>query len=109
MRWCGHYINWKEDTYKGWGINLLPNVTTILHDQTFEVQNLGKGLDNEDLKICKFVEGNKGDWHGYPINYTLKNQEYIPERIIDSWWKELKVIDKSDYNDIRTKQESSLS
>ena len=108
MRWCGHYIHWKENTCKGWGVLIQPNTYTLLLDQKYEIQVLGSGYNREELVICKFVEGNAGEWHGYPINHTLRNEDYIPERIVKCWWQTFRVIGKSDYNDIRTKHTVDL-
>lgn len=108
MRWCGHYTHWKKDTCKGWGVFISPNTETILFNQKYKIQVLGSGYNREELVICKFVEGNAEEWHGYPINHTLRNEDTIPERIVRCWWKSFGVIEKSDYNDIRTKHAVSL-
>ncbi len=101
----GAFTKWKTNTHKGWG---------LIFDANSSVPAiLGQGVDHEgnmsDVKVCKFVEGNAQRWHGYPINYRSLNEETICDSAFEYWEKTLNVIDKSDINDIKNKEESPLS
>ena len=82
----------------------------VLYDKG-QAQVIGKGVDNNgnhvDVKVGKFVEGNKGRWHGYPIDYRKNNEDIICDTALFYWLK-FNVIDKSEIDDIRRKEDSSL-
>lgn len=101
----GAFTKWKGNTHKGWGLVLDVNTSTPVI--------LGQGVDSEgnmnDVKVCKFVEGNAFRWHGYPINYRSLDEETICDNALSCWANILKIIDKSEINDIKNREESSLS
>lgn len=68
---------------------------------------VGLGLHNEPVKVCKFLEGNKGIWHGFPINYQEKGEEIISDHAL-AYWARWDIIDKSDIDDIKWKLRSPL-
>lgn len=81
---------WKQD-FNAWGLHIINNTPNIL----------GKGINNEDLKVAKFVDGNQNNiWHGYPAN-ILANKQDIPPISILQLWKKLNYINKSDIKKIR--------
>lgn len=88
---------WKTDRWMGWGI--------MSKNQKAEV--VGLGLQNEPVKVCKFLEGNKGVWHGFPINYREKGEEIICDHAL-AYWARWGIIDKSDIGDIKWKLKSPL-
>lgn len=100
-RFMGCFKKWKENTSMGWGV----------YPCQGQAQILGQGVrDDEqmiDVKVCKFVEGNKGCWHGYPIDYREGSQAIICDNAL-SYWEKLHLIDKSEIDDIRNKEDSSL-
>lgn len=97
----GAFSWWKKNTHMGWSVC----------NHQGQAQVLGKGVtsDNQmiDVKVCKFVEGNPGLWHGYPIDYRRDNEDVICDNAIH-YWERLKVIDKSEITDIQSKEDSSL-
>ena len=49
---------------------------------------IGKSVDGMELKMAKFVDGNKNEqWHGYPANYMKYNQDIPPACLLLSWQK----------------------
>ena len=52
---------WKQN-FSAWGLHIVNSTPDIL----------GKGVNKEDLKVAKFVDGSKNNiWHGYPcLLYT---------------------------------------
>lgn len=92
---------WKDKTCMGWNILFQNN----------KLQVLGKGLSQSgtliDVKVCKFVEGNMGLWHGYPIDYRRRTEDTICDNALNYWLK-MGVIDKSEIIDIKKREESSL-
>ena len=101
-RFNGGFKKWKGATCKGWGL-VLDGITPMV---------LGQGVDQfgnmSDVKVCKFVEGTVQSWHGYPINYRSLNEEPIGDNALNYWKDTLHIIDKSDLNDIKRKEESPL-
>ena len=97
----GAFSTWKNKTHMGWGVCC----------QGGQAQVLGRGVtsDNQmiDVKVCKFVEGNPGLWHGYPIDYRRDNEDVICDNAIH-YWERLNLIDKSEITDIQSKEDSSL-
>lgn len=96
----GAFQHWKNQTHKGWGVHVVGGTSTAL--------TLGQDYQRKDVKVCKFVEGNKGLWHGYPINYRLEREDVICDTALFYWCNLLKIIDKSEIVDIKNKEESSL-
>ena len=51
-----------------------------------QAQVLGQGVtsDNQmiNVKVCKFVEGDRGFWHGYLIDYRRDNEDVICDNAI---------------------------
>ena len=41
-----------------------------------------------DVKVCKFVEGNPGLWHGYPNDYRRENEDVICDNAIRYWGRQ---------------------
>ena len=97
----GLFKKWKTNTHMGWNILLENNQLKIIG------QGVGKMGNHIDVKIAKFVEGNAGTWHGYPIDYRNVNESVICDNALYCWLR-LKVIDKSEIPDIQRKEESSL-
>jgi hypothetical protein len=97
----GLFKVWKGEKHMGWNV-LDDNGSALV---------IGKGIDNEgnhiDVRVGKFVEGNKGRWHGYPIDYRHINEDIICDNAL-FYWMRLNVIDKSEIDDIRRKEDSSL-
>lgn len=97
----GLFKVWKGEKQMGWNV-LDVNGSALV---------IGKGIDNEgnhiDVRVGKFVEGNKGRWHGYPIDYRHINEDIICDNAL-FYWMRLNVIDKSEIDDIRRKEDSSL-
>lgn len=97
----GLFKKWKSNTHMGWNILLDNNQLKII----------GKGVRKKgvliDVKVAKFVEGNSGIWHGYPIDYRNVNEDVICDNALYCWLR-LNVIDKSEISDIQRKEESSL-
>lgn len=105
----GTVIPWKDGTKKGWGVLVEPNNVDCSGNHNYKLKTLGRGLYNDPVTVCKFVESTKGSWHGYPINYMRKKEEPIHENALHFWSSVLHVIDKSEINDIRLHEDSSLS
>lgn len=100
-RQFGAFTHWKSDTHKGWGVYSVQGNAMVI----------GQGISNDnqmtDVKICKFVEGNKGLWHGYPIDYRKTSEDIICDNALH-FWSRLQLIDKSDIVDIKNKDDSPL-
>ncbi len=67
--------NWKTGT-EAWGIRLNGNILQVV------------GLNNyrQELKLAKFVDGNKINiWHGYPADYMSKAQDRPATNILKAW------------------------
>lgn len=97
----GAFCKWKGNTHMGWGVC----------NHQGQAQVLGQGVTSNkqmiDVKVCKFVEGNLGLWHGYPIDYRRDNEDFICDNAIH-YWERLNLIDKSEITDIQSKEDSSL-
>jgi len=69
---------------------------------------IGKNNDQEDLKIAKFVDGNKNNiWHGYPADCKRKKQD-IPDTEILVIWKNKELIGKSDVRKLKQQMTCNL-
>lgn len=97
-RYCGWIVKWKKATKKGWG---------VLPTKNGELIKIGRAENRKAVNVCKFVEGNKSKWHGYPIDYRDEN-DVICDNALLYWYKVLHVIGKSELNDIRRQLDSSL-
>lgn len=65
-----------EKNYTAWNLLKSNNVISVI----------GMSSDGQELKLAKFVDGNKNDqWHGYPANYLRNNQDIPPSNILESW------------------------
>ena len=97
----GAFCMWKNNTHMGWGVCCQGGLAQIL----------GQGVtsDNQmiNVKVCKFVEGNQGLWHGYPIDYRRDNEDVICDNALH-YWERLNLIDKSEITDIQSKDDTSL-
>jgi hypothetical protein len=82
--------NWTEDNVC-YGLKL--NGTAILV--------IGRTPDNHNLKIAKFVDGNRNNkWHGYPADPKNKSQDIPCTEILTSW-RNLNYIGKSDVRKLK--------
>ena len=89
--------NWVEDNIC-YGLKL--NGKTILV--------VGKTPNSQDLKIAKFVDGNRNNrWHGYPADPKNKKQD-IPCMEILTIWRNLNYIGKSDVRKLKQQISCSL-
>ena len=97
----GAFKTWKGDTHMGWSV--CPQNDNLIV--------IGTGVNNEgkyiDVKVAKFVEGNKGMWHGYPIDYRMTREDTICDNALECW-VHMGFIDKSEIQDIKLKEDSSL-
>lgn len=88
---------WKQN-FSAWGLHIVNSTPDIL----------GKGVNKEDLKVAKFVDGNKNNiWHGYPAN-ILANKQDIPPTSILLLWEKLNYINKSDIRKINQQMPCNL-
>ena len=97
-RYNGCFVAWKSNTHKGWG---------VFPTSEGKLLKIGKGCNGLDVKVCKFVEGNKALWHGYPIDYR-EEEDVICDNALSYWYNVLHVIGKSEIDEIRDQQDSSL-
>ena len=68
---------WKQN-FSAWGLHIVNSTPDIL----------GKGVNKEDLKVAKFVDGSKNNiWHGYPANILANKQDIPPTSILLLWEK----------------------
>lgn len=100
-RQSGAFTHWKSGTHKGWGVRCNKGQALVI----------GQGVSNNnqmtEVKVCKFVEGNKGRWHGYPIDYRKTSEDIICDNAL-FYWERMRLIDKSDISDIQNKEDSPL-
>ena len=88
---------WQQD-FSAWGLHIVNSTPDVL----------GKGVNKEDLKVAKFVDGNKNNiWHGYPAN-ILANKQDIPPTSILLLWEKLNYINKSDIRKINQQMPCNL-
>ena len=97
-RYNGCFTAWKAGTHKGWG---------VLPAGGGQLIKIGKCCNGNDVEVCKFVEGNHALWHGYPIDYR-EEEDVICDNALSDWYNVLHVIGKSEIEEIRDQQESSL-
>lgn len=65
-----------EKNYTAWNLFKCNNAISVI----------GISQDGQELKLAKFVDGNKNDrWHGYPANYLRNNQDIPPSNVLDLW------------------------
>lgn len=102
-RYNGAFAVWNGDKHKGWGVLIENDMAVCLGEGVDEYNN------SHPVKICKFLEGNPNLWHGYPIYYQSKKEETICDNALSFWANILGIIDKSEINDIKNREESSLS
>ncbi len=89
--------NWKTEAV-AWGIKVLDDVLHVV----------GLNTNNQELKIAKFVDGNKTNvWHGYPADYMSKSQDR-PETVILKTWVDNGYITKAKMSKIRLGQSCNL-
>ena len=97
-RYKGCFTAWKAGNHKGWG---------VLPAGEGQLIKIGKGCNGNDVKVCKFVEGNHALWHGYPIDYR-EEEDVICDNALSYWYNVLHVIRKSEIEEIKDQQDSSL-
>ncbi|KAF2342278.1 hypothetical protein [Flavobacterium tistrianum] len=85
--------NWK-DGVEAWGLK---------HENS-NLKVLGLSSMKEELKLAKFVDGNKKNvWHGYPANHMANSQDRPTTEILKKW-VDLGYITKAKMNKIRQGQ-----
>ena len=94
----GGVVKWKADTYTGWGVLVVEKGKLI---------KIGRAENRKVVAVGKFVEGTKSEWHGYPIDYR-EEHDIICDNALLYWYKVLKIIEKSEIDDIRRQFDSSL-
>jgi len=86
------------DGKEAWGLKLDNNLPSVL----------GINNDSDELKVAKFVDGNrKKIWHGYPADPINKAQDR-PTTLILKDWVEKGYITKAKMSKIRLGQSCSL-
>ena len=100
-RKLGAFAPWQSGRHLGYGV-YVPH--PCLNKASLV---LGVDLNNKEVKVCQFREGNKGVWHGFPFNY-LEDNDYICDNALLVWLR-LGIITKSDIYSIKNKEESVLS
>lgn len=89
--------NWVKDS-TCWGLKLINNA----------LQVIGRCPTSDELKIAKFVDGNKNNiWHGYPADYKNKKQD-IPHTSVLTIWKNNHYLGKSDIRKLKQQLPCSL-
>lgn len=101
-RRMGAFAPWQSDRHLGYGVY----VPHFCLNKTPQV--LGVDLNNKEVKVCQFREGNKGVWHGFPFNYLKDKDDYICDNALFVWLR-LGIIKKSDIDSINNREESVLS
>lgn len=75
---------------RGWGLSLVDG----------KPETLGTLIDETDVKVCVFEEGNPNLWHGYPAD--LKKKQDRPLDHVLKKWREAKYISKSLLNKVKS-------
>ena len=99
-RTTGCFVPWKKDKkiHKGWGVLHLDGLNHVI----------GRDYLGNDVKVCRFVESNPKEWHGFPVNY-MRSKEVISDHVLRLWAYDLGYVDKSEIIDIKRHQKSSLA
>lgn len=99
----GAFEPWQTCKHLGYGV-YVPDI--LVGDKTPRL--LGVDQFNKQVKVCQFREGTVRQWHGFPIDYMDKNEDYICDNALQAWLR-LGIIRKSEIDSIKNKEESVLS
>jgi len=81
-----------------WGLKPIDNRLDVI----------GRNSVQEDIKIAKFVDGDKKNiWHGYPADCRRKKKD-IPDTEILVIWKDKGLIGKSDVRKLKQQMTCNL-
>ena len=103
MRYFGAFKNWQKKgngyiSHKGWGL-YLPNISGSISPEV-----LGKSYNgSKEVKVCEFREGDEHHWHGFPIDYTDHNTDYIHDNALVAWLR-MGIIEKKHITKIQQKR-----
>lgn len=99
----GAFEPWQKYKHLGYGV-FVPDL--LVGDKAPRV--LGVDQFNKQVKVCQFREGTVSQWHGFPIDYMDKKEDYICDNALQTWLR-LGIIRKSEIDSIKNKEESVLS